>query len=116
MKITGQFLQKHDVTGLSFGGKRLEIDHQSAIAPGGQKLRYLTPENCASIGAIEEVGNVDPVGPVGIVDHGKNFHPRVFVFQEGHHAIVDRESRFTLDHIEIFVGLVVNSLQTPIPG
>ena len=32
--------------------------------------------------------SADPVRPVGVVHHGEDFHVRIFVLQERHHAVV----------------------------
>src|SRR5205823_11129393 len=55
-----------------------------------------------------------PVGSVEVVDHGKNFHSRIFRLQEGHHLVVDGMDGGTLHYVEEFVGFKISALQVTV--
>src|SRR5208337_2313816 len=115
MQVGRKLVQQRDVARLSLLGKGLEIDHQAAVAIGGEKESDLMAEAGARRRIIEEVGDDrTEVVAVEILDHGEDFHIGVFRLEERHDFFVNRTHLLILNHVEHRVCVRINGLQVAI--
>ena len=83
--------------------------------PDAKKQSSLLAEQRPRPGIVQKINHASyPVGAVKIVHHGKDFHPRIFRLQKGHHAIVNRKDSAALHNVKEFIRLFVDALQSSI--
>ena len=96
-------------------GERFEIDHQAAIAIGGEKKRNFAAEAGARGGIVEEVGDGGAkVVAIEILHDGEDFHVGVFGVEEGHDFVVDGTDFLIVDDVEHGVGFRIDGLQVAV--
>ena len=72
-------------------------------------------EGGARIRIFQKIGNSgNPVCAVGVVDHGEDFHARIFRIEKRHDLVIHRTDRAALHDIEEFSRLLVDALHVAV--